>query len=569
MDTYDVIVLGTGGAGLAAAARAGVDGASVGLFERSALVGGTTAWSGGMAWIPNHPHMVEYGADDSREQALTYLHSLSHGMMIDELIESFVDHGPPMVSWFEEHTCVRFLGVPGWPDYHPEHPGGLAGGGRALECPLFSFDELGEWADRVTRGYQVTGATMMSEGSMARNRPTGGVSQDELDRRAICDERGAGQALAGSLLKACLDLGIEPVTECRARSLITDDLGTVVGVHFERADGRTFDARAHGGVIIATGGFDWDEELKRSFIRGPLTRTAAVPTNTGDGLRMAMRLGAALGNMREAWWVPMIDVDVPGWGTVNWQVNGERSRPHCIMVNRAGVRFTDEAANYNAFGNAFHVVDVARFEYVNHPAWMVFDSHYMRNYGIAGHKNPDNAPAWLTSAATLAELADRIGVPSDALASTIARWNANVAAGNDPDFSRGVSTHDRFWGDAAFGMTPQATLGPLDTAPYHAVQVHSGCLGTKGGPLTDAHARVKNVDGEVIPGLYAAGNVMASAMGMTYGGHGGTLGPALTFGWLAGADAAARGAERRLDADSATPTGPGRTNKAETHMVVR
>ena len=434
---------------------------------------------------------------------------------------------------------MRFQGVPGWPDYHPEHPGGMPGGGRALECPLFPFAELGEWADRVTRGYQISGTTMMSEGSMARNRPDGGVPQAELDRRAIRDERGAGQALAGSLLKACLDLGIEPITECRALSLLTDE-GAVVGVRFERADGTTFEAHARGGVVIATGGFEWNDALKRSFIRGPLTRTVAVPTNTGDGLVMAMRLGAALGNMREAWWVPTIDVDVPGWGTVTWQVNGERSRPHCIMVNAAGARFTDEAANYNAFGGAFHVVDVARFEYVNHPAWMVFDSHYLRAYGLAGHNDPGSTPPWMHSAPSLAELANTIAVPVAALEATVARWNAHVADGHDPDFSRGVSTHDRFWGDAAFGMSPQTTLGPLDTAPFHAVQVHSGCLGTKGGPLTDAHARVKDVDGQVIPGLYAAGNAMASAMGMTYGGHGGTLGPALTFGWLAGADAATR-----------------------------
>ncbi len=381
---------------------------------------------------------------------------------------------------------------------------------------------------------------------MARNRPTGGVSAEELARRAVRDERGAGQALAGSLLKACLELGVEPITECRALSLITEDR-EVVGVRFERPDGSTFETGARGGVVIATGGFEWNEELKRAFIRGPLTRSASVPTNTGDGLTMAMRLGAALGNMREAWWVPTIDVDVPGWGTVTWQVNGERSRPHCIMVNDDGRRFTDEAANYNAFGSAFHVVDVARFDYVNHPAWMIFDSHYLRSYGLAGHRDPVDTPGWMTSAPSLGDLAAKIGLPAGTLEATIERWNSTVAEGHDPDFSRGVSAHDRFWGDAAFGMAPQTTLGPLDTAPYHAVRVHSGCLGTKGGPLTDGHARVKDVDGEVIPGLYAAGNVMASPMGMTYGGHGGTLGPVLTFGWLAGADAARRATESVAD----------------------
>lgn len=536
---FDVIVLGTGAAGFAAAIRAASDGASVGLFEKAETVGGTTAWSGGMAWIPLNSKALAAGVEDSREQVLTYLKSLSHGMMTDELIESYVDNAPQVLDWLEENTCFRYEPVLGFPDYHPEHPGGLPGGGRAIECPLMPFEEIGEWGSKVTRGYQISGTYMMSESSMARNRPDGGVTESEYERRSIRDERGAGQAFAGFLLKACLDLGVVPVTGTRAVRLIEED-GRVVGVEFKRTDGSEFQARAAGGVVLATGGFEWNEDLKRSFIKGPLTRTVAVPTNTGDGLVMAMRLGASLANMREAWWVPTIDVEVPGWGKVVWQVNGERSRPHCIMVNRDGRRFTDEAANYNAIGNAFHVVDVASFDYVNHPAYMVFDSHYLTTYGLAHQKDPNNVPSWLTTAPTLAELAAKIDVPPAALEETVLRWNTNVAQGADPDFSRGVSVHDRFWGDAAFGMEPQTTLGPVDAAPYFAVQVNSGCLGTKGGPRTDSSARVLNVDGEVIPGLYAAGNVMASVMGMTYGGHGGTLGPAITFGWLAGHDAAAR-----------------------------
>jgi 3-oxosteroid 1-dehydrogenase len=539
---FDVIVLGTGAAGLTAAIRAAADGASVGLFEKADSVGGTTAWSGGMAWIPLNSKALAAGVDDSRDKVLTYLRSLSHDMMIDDLIETYVDIGPRVLDWLEAHTCFRYQPCLGFPDYHPEHPGGLPEGGRAIECPLMPFDEIGEWSAKVTRGYQISGAYMMTESSMARNKPNGGVTEGEYQRRSIRDERGAGQAFAGYLLKACLDLGVEPVTGARAVRLLEQN-GSVVGVQIERSDGTEFEAYARGGVVLATGGFEWNEELKRSFIRGPLTRTVAVPTNTGDGLVMAMRLGASLGNMREAWWVPTIDVEVEGWGQVTWQVNGERSRPHCIMVNRDGHRFTDEAANYNAFGSAFHVVDVARFEYVNHPAWMVFDSHYLTNYGLAHHKDPHNVPRWLTAAATIADLAVKIDISPTQLEATVARWNSHVANGADPDFSRGVSVHDRFWGDAAFGMDPKTTLGPIDTPPYFAVRVNSGCLGTKGGPRTDSSARVLNVDGEVIPGLYAAGNVMASAMGMTYGGHGGTLGPAITFGWLAGQDAASRARE--------------------------
>ena len=237
--------------------------------------------------------------------------------------------------------------------------------------------------------------------------------------------------------------------------------------------------------------------------------------------------------MREAWWVPMIDVPV-GDRMAAWQVNGERTRPHCIMVNKRGQRFTNEAANYNALGAAFHVIDVSRFDYVNHPAWLVFDRHYLTRYGLAGFQGAGPTPEWMTEAQTLEELAAAIDVPVDALEATVARWNEQSARGEDADFGRGNSAHDRWWGDPSLGDGPQATLGPLDTAPFYAVHVYSGVLGTKGGPRTDGDGQVLDVDGHPITGLYAAGNAMASVMGMTYGGAGGTLGPALVFGYLAG-----------------------------------
>jgi hypothetical protein len=182
------------------------------------------------------------------------------------------------------------------------------------------------------------------------------------------------------------------------------DGGQVTGVEIEGPDG-PFEASARGGVVLATGGFEHDERLVRTFLRGPLARAVSVPTNTGDGLRMAMRVGADLADMREAWWVPTIDVDVSGWGRVPWQVNTERTRPHTIMVNDDGVRFTNEAANHNALGNAFHVVDVPRFAYVNHPAWLLFDHHYLSRYGLAGHRPP--APLRTGSSKRRARQADR------------------------------------------------------------------------------------------------------------------------------------------------------------------
>jgi 3-oxosteroid 1-dehydrogenase len=535
-DTYDVVVLGTGAAGLTAALAAHDQGASVGLFEKSDQVGGTTAWSGGMVWVPVNPHQAALGIEDSREEVLTYLQSLSHDLIDEKLAAAYIDAGPPMVRWLESSTPVRFEIVEGFPDYHPEHPGGKPGGGRSLECPLFPFDELGPWAEKVTVGPQMGRNITMSETPLGRGAP-GGVPPDELVRRQVHDERGAGQGLVGRLLKGCLDRGIEPRTGAAARELIVSG-GRVTGVRFDGRGG-AFDVTARAGVILATGGFEWNRDLVRSFVRGPMTHPVSVQTNTGDGLLMAMRVGASLSNMPEAWWVPTIEVPVEGHGTVAWQVNGERTRPHCIMVNRRGRRFTNEATSYNALGEAFHVVDVSSYEFVNHPAWMVFDHYYLRTYGLARYK-PDlgPTPSWIVSAGSIHELATAIDVPAAELEVTVARWNAQAENGDDPDFARGRSAHDRWWGDPSFGNDVRATLGPIDTAPYYAVRVHSGALGTKGGPRTDGDARVLDLDGHPITGLYAAGNVMGSVMGMTYGGAGGTLGPGMVFGFLAGRHAA-------------------------------
>ena len=403
METFDVIVLGTGAAALTAAIRASAAGASVGLFEKADTVGGTSAWSGGMVWIPMNPHMAELGIEDSREEVLTYFGSLSNGLIDMDLAAALIDAGPEVVTWLEQNTPVQFQIIKDFPDYHPEHPGAKPGGGRSMECPLFPFVSLGAWQHRVTVGPQLSGNIMMSETSLGRGAPQG-VDPAELERRKIRDERGAGQGLIGPLLKGCLDRGIEPRTGMRAVELLRDGR-RITGVRFETADRVRSRCGAARGVIIATGGFEWDPELVRAFIRGPLVRSASVPTNTGDGLKMAMRVGAALGNMREGWWVATIDVPVGGQMAA-WQVNGERTRPHCIMVNRRGRRFTNEAANYNALGAAFHVIDVSSFDYVNHPAWMIFDRHYLTRYGLAGYQAVTGAtPDWMTEAPSVAALA--------------------------------------------------------------------------------------------------------------------------------------------------------------------
>jgi succinate dehydrogenase/fumarate reductase flavoprotein subunit len=529
----DVVVLGTGAAGLTAAVVAAEAGASVGLFEKADLVGGTTAWSGGQVWIPVNPHMGDVGVADDRERAITYVMSLSRGLLDRDLVEAYVDAGPEMVSFLEARSPVQFYAVPGMPDYHPEFPGGSPDGGRTIECPLYPFADLGDWAARVTPSpYFANPHITMSETPLGKAIPDP-PGEAELARRLERDERGCGQALVGRLLRACLDRGVEPRTGWAARDLVMEG-ETVVGVGFDTPEGPG-EVRARRGVILACGGFEWDAELCRAFLRGPMTHPVSVETNTGDGLRMAMKAGAMLSNMREAWWIPVASVPVEENPMGRVLINGQRTLPHSIMVNKRGRRFTNEAANYNAFGGAFHVEDVSRFEYANLPCWLVFDQSYADKYGfrVASGIEAKGVPRWVPRGDTPAELAALIGADPDGLTDAIARWNAQCAVNHDPDFGRGDSAFDRWWGDPYLKGKPEATLGGLETGPFYAVEIHSGCLGTKGGPRVDRRGQAIGVDGRPITGLYAAGNVMGSPFGMTYGGPGGTLGPAMVFGYIA------------------------------------
>ena len=539
--TYDVVVVGSGAAGLTAAVTASLRGAEkVIVFEKGDLTGGTTAWSGGQVWIPNNPHMPEVGIEDSREKALTYIMSLSRDMLDESLVESYVDAGPAMVSFLEKHTPVQFYAVEGMPDYHPEFPGGSVEGGRTIECPLYPFQELGEWEHKVTPSpYFANPNITMSETPLGKAIPEI-PSKEELRRRSAENERGCGQALIGRLLRACLDQNIEIRTGCGVKELIVEE-DQVRGVEVETSQGLQ-KISATKGVVLASGGFDWDEDLRRSFLRGPMTHPVSMETTTGDGLRMSMKAGAMLSNMREAWWIPVAVVSTEENPMGRVLINGQRTLPHSIMVNRHGKRFTNEAANYNAFGAAFHVEDVSKFEYQNLPCWLIFDGTYAEQYGfrVASGVEGKGVADWVTRAQSPEELAERLGIDGENLRSSIERWNTHCENSHDPDFGRGDSAFDRWWGDPHRKGQRDATLGPLTKAPYYAVEIKSGCLGTKGGPKVDKYARVLNIEGEAIRGLYAAGNVMGSPFGMTYGGPGGTLGPAMVFGYLAANHAVSR-----------------------------
>ena len=462
MERYDVVVLGTGAAGLTAAIAAAEGGASVAVFEKADLVGGTTAWSGGQVWIPNNRHMAAVGVADSRDRGIEYIMSLSRDMLDQSLIEAYVDGGEEMLDLLESKTPVNFYAVPGMPDYHPEFPGGSINGGRTLECPIFAFDELGEWASRVTPSpYFADPHITMSETPLGKAVPQP-PSAEEHARRVASNERGCGQALTGRLLKACLDRGIEPRTSCAGRELIIED-GAVVGLMVDTPSG-VIEVRANRGVVLASGGFEWNEELRRTFLRGPMSHPVSIETNTGDGLIMAMKAGAMLSTMREAWWIPVGLVPEASNAMGRTLVNGQRTLPHSIMVNRRGRRFTNEAANYNAFGAAFHQEDVAKFEYANLPCWLVFDQTYIERYGfrVSAGGTGKEVPDWVPRGETPEALAAQLGIDGEELVRSIRRWNANCADGHDPDFGRGDSAFDCWWGDPYRKGRARRNAGAVD-----------------------------------------------------------------------------------------------------------
>lgn len=523
----DVVVLGSGGAGLTAALTAVVAGASVEVYEKAATVGGTTAVSGGIVWIPAHNRSPE--GELTPADALKYLRAQSLGSMDDELVETFVRTGPAMLDFIEAHSGLQFEIATGFPDYRPELPGGQPGGGRSLSAAPFDLAQLGEWATQITS----FPADWSNVGFDAETRARLHAAIDERTGH-LCV---AGTALIAGLLKGLLDAGVTPHTNARAEELITEG-SEVTGVRVALPE-RTISVRARRGVILGTGGFEWDPALAQAFLRGPMHGAVSPPNNTGDGLRMAMAHGADLANMGEAWWVPI--VQIPG-DTIEGKprsrsVRLERTRPRSIIVNYAGQRFVNEACDYNSMAGAFHYLD-PRGGYVNDRGWMVFDSVHLQRYGFLGVEPGQPVPEWFCESADLAELAAKTGIDASGLARTVESWNRHVAAGEDPDFGRGSSAYDGYWGDDSATTQAGKTLGPIDTAPYYAVPVSIGAMGTKGGPRTDHDARILHVGGEPIPGLFAAGNAMGGVTGRAYGGAGGTLGPAMVFGYRAGHAAA-------------------------------
>jgi 3-oxosteroid 1-dehydrogenase len=523
--SVDVVVAGSGAAGLVAACAAAEAGASVLVAEAGEAFGGTTALSGGRVWAPGNAHGAAAGKADSPEDAWRYIKAACPSAD-DALVDAFVATAPEMTAWVERATPHRFVLCPDYPDYLQSLPGATLGG-RTLDSAPFDTAALGELGPLVLRG---PASTPVTHAEWDRWRFAHRFDEDLLAQR---DETGivtGGRALVAALLAACRRAGVALATGTRITGLRPEG-----GAELTR-DGEpaTVAARA---VILATGGFEWNAELLAREVPVPVTGLGGPPTNVGDAVGLAAAAGAELIGMAHGWMMPM--VQVPG-ETLQGRpffrsLVTERGLPRSIIVNAAGERFANESLPYNELVREFQRPGPGG-GFPNARAWLVFDEGFRERYALPGVRPDGPVPDWVARADTLAGLASGLGIRGEALERTVAEWNAMSAAGRDERFDRGESPYDRYYGDPALG--DKRNFGPLDTPPYYAVEVLPGTIGTKGGPRTDADGRALRPDGSPIGGLYAAGNAAAGWLLDAYPAPGATLGVAMTFGYRAGRHAA-------------------------------
>jgi 3-oxosteroid 1-dehydrogenase len=544
---FDVVVAGSGAAGMTAALTAADLGLSVVVIEKAGTFGGSTARSGGGIWAPGNAVLRAAGVTDTPSQARAYLAYVAGADVPASLREAFLEYGPGMLDLVLAKTPLRLAWVPGYADYYPEAPGGLARG-RSVEPVPFDSRRLGTELAHLAPPYLPSPVAITQAEyrwlSLGPRHPRAVLAGARVAVRAARGRvRGhrvlsLGQALAAGLRAGLLASGVPVWLDTPMTGLEVQD-GRVTGVSATR-DREPVTVRARRGVLIATGGFERNEEMRRRYQREPAGSqwTTGAPGNTGDGIRAGLDLGAATGLMDDAWWGPSIPL--PGGP---YFCLAERSLPGCLLVNGAGQRFVNEAAPY---------VDAVRAMYDGNtpgnphiPAWLVFDQRYRDRYVFAGR--PPGRPLsrrWYAAGAVvraddLAGLAGEMSVDAEGLVKTVTRFNEFAAAGRDEEFGRGDSAYDRYYGDPR--VRPNPNLAPLARPPFYAVKIVPGDLGTKGGLRTDEHARVLREDGTAIPGLFAAGNASASVMGHSYAGAGATIGPAMTFGYIAARTMAAGG----------------------------
>jgi len=529
----DVIVVGTGAAGLSAALAANVAGARVLVLEKADVIGGTTAMSGGCIWVPGHHYMAGMGLSDSREVALEYIRAVSpEGWHNTEepLWAAFVEHAPAMLKFLEAHTPTRFTPNRD-PDPYAEAPGGMAFGRNVSPRPI-RLAILGAWHNKVRKpsvdialNYEEIVDTHFYSNPkkwMPRYMP-------RLLWRKLRGLRTRGNALTIGLLKGCLDRGIEIWSGATAQRLLKIN-GRVAGLELTQNE-KTVLVSASKGVILASGGFEWNSAMMAEYFPGPVEWTASPSTNTGDGQRMAAEVGAALDRMDQA--LVMGTTPVMYEGQLQGLPAADYFLPHSMIVNRHGARFVNE--KQMNIGLAFAEKDPETGTPAHLPAWRIYDGQFAAKYPHAMPKA--NIPGNRFSAETLEGLALLIDIDPNGLVETARRFSAFARAGLDEDFGRGASVWDRNRGGDP-RQAPNPTLGTIEKPPFYAMPFKASFLGTKGGARTNEKAEVLDLEGKTIPGLYAAGNAMANSFGSKGVGAGTTLGPCLTWGYIAGINAA-------------------------------
>jgi 3-oxosteroid 1-dehydrogenase len=548
-ESVDVVVVGAGGAGMTAALAAKSHGLETVLLEKSAYFGGSTARSGGGVWLPGNRALQDAGQADDPEVSKLYLDSIVGDDVPKVRRDTYIDRGSEVMDFIHDQTPVRFTWVPQYSDYHPEQPGGRQAGRSCEPIPLdarFLGDELERLHPQYTKAPAnliVTQADFrkISLGLRSLRGPLTMIKV--VVKRIISGLLGRkmfamGNAIAIGLRKGLIDADVPVHYETELTDLLIED-GRVGGVKVLH-DGQEATVRARRGVILGSGGFERNLEMREKYQPQPTSVdwTTGSQFNTGGGILAGIAAGAQTDLLDDAWWGPTIPLPSGPWFCL-----AERNLPGSIIVNQAGERFMNEALPYV---EAVHEIYKGEATGVGHvPAWMVIDQRYRNRYLFAGLSPRQPFPGrWfkegvIKKAPTLAELAAEIDVPTATLEATVARFNGFAATGVDEDFHRGESAYDKYYSDPS--VKPNPSLHVIDRAPFYAVKIVPGDLGTKGGLVTDERARVLRPDGSVIEGLYAAGNVSSAVMGRTYAGPGATIGPALAFGYLAAEDLAGGG----------------------------
>ncbi|MEV7723200.1 3-oxosteroid 1-dehydrogenase [Streptomyces sp. NPDC087917] len=547
---YDVVVVGSGASGMTAALTAAKRGLSVLVVEKAPTFGGSAARSGAGIWLPNNSVILGAGVPDTPQKAAQYLSAVVGPAVPADRQGAFLANGPRMLDFVMANSPLKFRFMDGYSDYYPNLPGGLPNG-RSIEPDQIDGNVLGAELARLNPAYMPVPAGMVVFSQDYKWLNLAAVSAKGLAVSTECLARGAaaalrgekpltmGQALATGLRAGLLRAGVPLWLNSPLVDLVQEGGagGAVTGVVVEKEGVRGM-VRARKGVVIGSGGFEHNAQMRAQYQQQPIGTEWSVGAkeNTGDGIRAGQRAGAATALMEDSWWGPTIPL--PG---EPYFCLAERTLPGGLVVNRAGARFVNEAAPYSDVVHVMYEKD--RGTTGSHiPAWLIVDQNYRNRYLFKDILPTLPFPdAWYDAGAakkawTWDSLANQIGVPAGALRSTLNRFNTQAWNGADPDFHRGDTAYDHYYTDPA--VRPNSCLAPVWVPPFYAFKIVPGDLGTKGGIVTDARARALRADGSVIPGLWAAGNASAAVMGHSYAGAGSTIGPAMTFGYVAANDIA-------------------------------